>query len=149
MVQFRYMEFVTIILLLAIIYFAYYMGKKYKAVSQSTITGLAYAQLLYILMEEHNFKEADYHTLVAKMWDVDSDLLDYREFNKKWEKIATALNLVVHYEDGTGITISEKLPGQIATKIYHNRHLFQQYNEAAKRQRKSTEAIMNDHKYDL
>jgi hypothetical protein len=141
------MEIFIVLLILAVVYLWWYNNRVTKVANQNTTMALAYSQLLYILMENHKYIEADYYKLVAKMWDVDSDLLDYREFNKKWEGIAIALGLTVYYEDESKTNISKKLPGHIAAKLWHNRHVFQQYNEASERSHRLSEEIMNDPKH--
>lgn len=148
------MEIIAFILLLVVIYLWWHDNKatklanqNYKAVNQNLLMLTFYSQLLYIVIEQKKFKEKDYHELVVSLWNVDGNLLDYREFNMKWEKICEALEIKPIYEDGSKEHLSDKNVSGITATLYHNRHLFQQYLEASDNRRKSSERIENDPKY--
>ncbi len=136
-----------IVLLLVALYCGYYMIKNYKTANQNAAMVLAYCQMLYILTEKSKFKESDYDKLVAEMWDIDSNLLNWQDFDKKWEKICRALKVSVQYTNTNKTNVNEKVVPIIASSMFDNRHIFQNYGERSERMKKITDDIMNDPKY--
>jgi hypothetical protein len=149
------MEIIVFILIIAVLYLWYHDNKttklanqNYKLADQNSTMVLTYAQMLYTLMEQKKFTEKDYLQLVTAMWEVDSNLGDeMRDFNPKWEKICLALDIKPQYDDNSKYRLSSKNIEAIATKLYRNRHLFQQYIEESNRSKKISERIMNDPKH--
>ena len=141
------MEIWIFIFLMVVLYCIYYMIKNYKAANQSSVMILFYCQMLYSLIKKRNIKEDDYKKLITEIWETDSELLDYREFNKKWGMICKAFGVPVQYSDENNTYISGKVVLMIAAKMFDNRHILEQYREQSKRMKKINENIMNDTKY--
>lgn len=137
----------SLIFLLIALYCGYYMIRNYKAANQSSIIVIFYYQMLHSLTKKRKFKEDDYKKLVAEVWEADSELLDYQEFNKKWGMICKALGVPIQYSDENNTYISGKIVPMIASRMFDNRHIFEQYGEQSERMKKINEDIMNNSNY--
>ena len=135
------------VFLIIIAYLCYLIYKDEKVIKQNAYIATFWSQLLYFLTEQKKYKEKDYLRIITAIWELDSNLLATQEFNPKWEKILTAFKIPVIYDDKYNTTIKEDSIPILASKLYNERHTFQQYAEQSERSRRITEEIWNDPKY--
>lgn len=133
------MGFLVFLLLLALAYLCFFYEKRLKL---NAMIALTYRQMLHTLMEQNKFNENDYKKLIATVWDIDSEVLSYQDFNKKWGAMCKVWQIIPGYADrNTGMSV--KVAEKVAAKMYRSRHVFQQYSEEAERLGKDMDEILS------